>query len=155
MKKAIIWLYLSVLLCGCGAQQKHTEKIRMAWQEPNVMISAETVDLQPWDAYANRNMSLDTKVGAYMDERSCGGTKGYCVQWPIWNAVLPSWTMEDGKITQVKLYPVELGMEKKRSQKGCPVLNRSVETLEYMRKLSAPFGTRIEIRDGVGYVDFE
>ena len=46
MKKAIIWLFLSVLLCGCGAQQKHTEKIRMACQEPNVMISAETVDLQ-------------------------------------------------------------------------------------------------------------
>ena len=118
----------------------------------NFIFQTETVEFQPWDAYANRNMPLDTKVGAYMDARSGNGTKGYCVQWPIWNAVLPSWTMEDGKITELKLYPVELGQHLHRAQKGLPVLNQSEETLKYMQKLCEPFGTRIEIRDGVGYV---
>ena len=118
----------------------------------NFIFQTETVELQPGDAYANRNMPLDTKVGAYMDERSANGTKGYCVQWPIWNAVLPSWTMEDGKLTEVKLYPIDLGMEKPRAQKGVPVLNGNEETLRYLQTLSQPFGTEIEIKDGVGTI---
>ena len=118
----------------------------------NFIFQTDTVALQPWDAYANRNLPLTMKVGAYMDERSAGGTKGYCVQWPIWNAVLPQWTMENGRITEVKFYPIELGMDKPRSQKGVPVLNGSEETLRYLQKLSEPFGTKIEIRDGTGFL---
>ena len=118
----------------------------------NFIFETETVEFQPWDAYHNRNMPLDTKVGAYMSERSCNGTKGYCVQWPIWNAVLPAWTVEDGVLTEIKLYPIELGMEKPRSQKGVPVLNGSEKTLEYMKSLCEPFGTEIQIADGVGTV---
>ena len=118
----------------------------------NFIFQTETVEFQPWDAYANRNMPLDTKVGAYMDDRSGNGTKGYCVQWPIWNAVMPSWTMEDGKITEVKLYPIELGMDKPRSQKGVPVMNHSNETLEYLQEISICYGTKIDIQDGVGTV---
>ena len=121
----------------------------------NFIFQTETVEFQPWDAYVNRNMPVDTKVGAYMDERSGNGTKGYCVQWPIWNAVLPAWTMEDGRITEVKLYPIELGMEKPRSQKGVPVLNGSEETLRYLQRLSEPYGTKISIQDGVGTVCLE
>ena len=121
----------------------------------NFIFQTETVEFQPWDAYANRNMPIDTKVGTYMDERSGNGTKGYCVQWPIWNAVLPAWTMEDGKITEVKLYPIELGMKKPRSQKGVPVLNGSEETLRYLQKISEPYGTKISIHDGVGTVCLE
>lgn len=118
----------------------------------NFIFQTETVEFQPWDAYANRNMPLDTKVGAYMDERSAGGTRGYAVQWPIWNAVLPSWTMEDGKITELKLYPYDLGMNKPRSQKGVPVLNNDLKVLEYIRDLCKPFGTEVDIADGVATV---
>jgi len=116
----------------------------------NFIFQTDTVELQPWDAYANRNLPLDMKVGEYMDERSANGTKGYCVQWPIWNAVLPAWTMEDGKITDVRFYPIDLGMDKPRSQKGVPVMNDNEETLRYLQKLSAPYGTKIEIKNGVG-----
>lgn len=118
----------------------------------NFIFQTETVEFQPWDAYANKGMPLDTKVGAYMSARSANGTKGYCVQWPIWNAVLPSWTMEDGKITELKLYPYDLGMDKPRSQKGVPVLNRDQQVLEYIRDLSKPFGTEMDIADGVATV---
>ena len=118
----------------------------------NFIFQTDTVALQPWDAYANRNLPLTMKVGEYMDERSANGTKGYCVQWPIWNAVLPAWTMEDGRVTEMRFYPIELGQNKPRSQKGVPVLNGSEETLQYLARLSAPYGTRIRIENGVGYL---
>ncbi len=118
----------------------------------NFIFQTETVEFQPWDAYANRNMPVDTKVGAYMDDRSANGTKGYCVQWPIWNAVMAAWTMEEDKVTEVQLYPVELGMKQSRGLKGVPVMNDSVETLEYLQELCKPYGTQIEIENGVGYI---
>ena len=119
----------------------------------NFIFQTDTVALQPWDAYVNRNLPVTMKVGEYMDERSANGTKGYCVQWPIWNAVLPSWDMEDGRITRVRFYPIDLGMEKVRSRKGVPVLNGSEETLRYLQTLCAPFGTQIRIENGVGYLE--
>ena len=68
------------------------------------------------------------------------------------NAVLPSWTMEDGKITELKLYPIDLGMKLPRSQKGVPVLNGSEETLRYLQDMCKPFGTEMDIADGVATV---
>ena len=118
----------------------------------NYIFQTETVEYQPWDAYINKSMPLDTKVGAYMNERSANGTRGYGTMPEIWNAIMPSWTMEDGKITEVKLYTVDLHMEKNRAQKGLPELNYSEKWLQYLADLSKPYGTEIEIRDGVGYV---
>lgn len=120
----------------------------------NYIFETETVEYQPWDAYVNKGYSPDMKVGEYMDKRSKNGTAGYGILPEIWNSVMAAWTVEDGRITEVQLYPVTLNMEKARSQKGRPVMNKSEETLKYLAKLSEPYGTAIEIRDGVGYVRF-
>jgi len=53
----------------------------------------------------------------------------------------------------VQLHPIDLGMHKSRSQKGVPVLSGDEEVLQYMQKLSEPYGTKIEIKDGVGIID--
>ena len=121
----------------------------------NFLFETETVEYQPWDAYANRSMPLDTKVGAYMDNRSKNGTAGYGVLPEIWFSVLGGFTMEDGKVTEVQLYPISLGMDKPRSQKGVPVLTGDEKVLEYLQKLSAPYGTKIDIKDGMGTIKVE
>ena len=121
----------------------------------NFLFETETVEYQPWDAYANKGMPLDTKVGAYMDERSKNGTVGYGVRPEIWFAILGGFTMEDGKITQVQLHPISLGMKLPRSQKGVPVLTGDEEVLHYLQKLSEPYGTKIQIKDGVGTIKME
>jgi poly-gamma-glutamate synthesis protein (capsule biosynthesis protein) len=120
----------------------------------NYIFETETVEYQPWDAYVNKGYSPDMKVGEYMDLRSKNGTAGYGILPEIWNSVMAAWTMEDGRITEVQLYPVTLNMEKSRAQKGRPVMNKSEETLKYLAELSAPYGTKIEIEDGVGYIRF-
>ncbi len=118
----------------------------------NFIFETETVEYQPWDAYANRGMPLDTKVGAYMDNRSKNGTAGYGTQPEIWFSVLAGWTMEEGAVTEVRLYPVSLGMDKARSQKGVPVLTGDEEVLRYLARLSAPYGTEIAVENGVGVI---
>ena len=119
----------------------------------NFLFETETVELQPYDAYVNKNMPLDTKVGAYMDQRSKNGTVGYGVLENIWRSVMAAWTMEDGKITQIQLYPISLDMYASRPHKGVPHVVHEDQVLHYLAELSAPFGTKIYIRDHVGYID--
>lgn len=118
----------------------------------NFIFETETVEYQPWDAYANRGMPLDTKVGAYMDNRSKNGTAGYGTLPEIWFSVMAGWTMEDGKLTQVQLYPISLGMDRVRAQKGVPVMTGDEQVLRYLAKLSEPYGTVIDIQNGVGTI---
>lgn len=119
----------------------------------NFLFQTETVEFQPWDAYNNRNMPLDTKVGAYMDDRSKNNTVGYNVQEWIWKAVMGAFTMEEGKLTQVQLYPIDLGQNLPRGRKGVPVMTGDEHTLQYLQTLSEPYGTKIRIENGVGYID--
>ena len=76
----------------------------------NFLFETETVEKQPYDAYINKKMPLDTKVGAYMDARSKNGTAGYGVLPEIWLSVMAGWTMEDGHLTEINFYPISLVM---------------------------------------------
>lgn len=120
----------------------------------NFLFETETISLQPYDAYDNRGMAQTTKVGEYMDNRSKNGTVGYGVLPNIWRSVMAGWTMEDGKVTQIQLYPIDLGMTRKRSQKGTPVMG-SEDVLHYLQTLCDPYGTKIRIENGVGYIDLK
>jgi poly-gamma-glutamate synthesis protein (capsule biosynthesis protein) len=61
--------------------------------------------------------------------------------------------MENGKVTGITLYPVDLGMGMPSSQIGWPRMEKGNETLEYLAELSAAYGTAIRIENGVGYID--
>ncbi len=118
----------------------------------NFIFETETVAQQPYDAFFCKNLPVDTKIGAYMDNRSQNGTKGYIVQEDIWRAVVPSWTVEDGRVTEVRLHPIDLAQKGTRSQRGIPKLSKSASALEHLAALSAPYGTVIDIVDGIGIV---
>ena len=119
----------------------------------NFLFETETVEFQPFDAYYNKKMAPDTKVGQYMDARSQGGTRGLAVQEWIWKAVMAGFTVVDGRITQVQLYPIDLGQKKSRGQKGTPVLSDDSDTLSYLASLAQPYGTHIRIENSVGIID--
>ena len=119
----------------------------------NFIFETETVRAQPHDAFYSKGLPSDMKIGEYMDSRSQGGTRGYITQENIWRSVLAGWTMESGKITQVQLHPISLGMHEPRSQRGVPVLSGDSGTLEYLSGLSKPFGTELRITDDTGYID--
>ena len=118
----------------------------------NFIFQTETIAAQPYDAFVKMRLSQDTRVGEYMKKKKKNGTVGYPAMPDIWRAFAASWTLEDGRITEMKLYPIELGMHASRAQRGWPRLSRSQETLEQICDLSAELNTEVQIRDGVGYV---
>lgn len=119
----------------------------------NFIFETETVAVQPADAFLNKGFTPDTKVGEYMDQRSLNGTRGYVVQENIWRAVLPGFTVDNGRVTEVKLYPVDLGQKLPRSQRGLPRLTRAREPMLYLAELSKSYGTEISVdEEGVGSI---
>lgn len=119
----------------------------------NFIFQTETVSMQPYDAYYNKGMSQDTHVGEYMDKRSKNGTAGYGTLENIWRSVMAGFTVKDGKLTQVQLYPISLGQFEPRTRRGTPVPAQDDGVLKYLAELSQPYGTKIRIENKIGYVD--
>jgi len=119
----------------------------------NFIFNPDTSSHQPADAYENLNMSPHALVGEYMDKRSTDGSRSSFTNPEVWRAVMAGFTARDGKIVQVQLYPVTLGMELPRSQIGWPRLLKDNAALEYMAELSKRCGTAVRIEQGVAYID--
>lgn len=119
----------------------------------NFIFQTETVKLQPADAFQNKSMPHDTMIGQYMNQRSNNGTRGYCVLENIWRTVMAGFTAEDGKITQIQLYPVTLRMGAPRSKMGIPHIAEDNAVLHYLDSLSQPFGTKLTIHEHMATID--
>ncbi len=118
----------------------------------NFIFQTETVSVQPAEAYLSKGMKPEDGVKAYMLQRSHNDTTGYCAIQDIWRSVIANFDMEDGRLTAVRLYPITLGMGTPWNERGWPHLSGDEETLRHLARLSEPFGTKIEIRNGEGFV---
>ncbi|MBI4333012.1 MAG: CapA family protein [Chloroflexi bacterium] len=128
----------------------------------NLLGMSDTVTRQPADFYLSPRMGPEvrgwqaTPADAY-DARE---------KWvylnppkpsppPVDGCVIPFCSLgQDGKLTELKLYPLRM-TRKPRSMIGLPTLAEG-ETAEriiaYLGALSAPCGTKIEYKDGKGFV---
>lgn len=118
----------------------------------NFVFQTETVAVQPADAFENKGMDRNTTIEDYMDQRSQNGTRGYCVQENIWRSVMAGFTAENGKITEIRLYPITLNMELPRREMGNPRLADDGKVLHYLQTLCEPFGTRLDIKNNVATI---
>lgn len=118
----------------------------------NFLFQTETVSAQPADAFENKGLDKNSTVEMLMDHRSQNGTRGYCVQENIWRSVMASFTAEDGKITEIKLYPITLDMHLPRKEMGCPRLAQDDTVLHYLQTLCQPFGTVLTIENNIATI---
>jgi poly-gamma-glutamate synthesis protein (capsule biosynthesis protein) len=72
-----------------------------------------------------------------------------------WISVLPRMEFKGDELRELNLYPIELGMNKPRSQRGRPMLadeDYGEKILCIIKELSEPYGTEIKIGNNVGIV---
>ena len=121
----------------------------------NFIFQNDTVSALPADFYEKYNLNHHANVADALDKRSENGKKGLGVNKNVWESVIVNWEMENGKLKEIKLMPIQLGYGLSRYQRGCPVLSKEEEILKRLQRLSKPFGTKINIKDGVGSIDVE
>jgi poly-gamma-glutamate synthesis protein (capsule biosynthesis protein) len=129
----------------------------------NFIFQNETVLKMPSDFYARYNLDpYSGKVSQAFDTRKDAPSRlGYPIHpWftkeeKYWISILPRMEFESDKLVELKLYPIELGQHKPRSQRGRPMLTnekKGKKILQIIKNLSNPYGTEISIKDNVGIV---
>ncbi|MCL2497530.1 MAG: CapA family protein [Symbiobacteriaceae bacterium] len=119
----------------------------------NFIFQPDTESHQPADAFENASLHPHALVGEYMDHRAGDGSRSAFTNQEVWRAVMAGFNLVDGKITQVQLYPITLGMELPRSRIGWPSLLGDNAALEYMAELCNRYGTKVRIENAVAYID--
>ena len=116
------------------------------------VIQLENIRKAPADMYEGQKLDPNTGIDVLFDTRNAGGTKGLCYEKVMFESVIPYWEAEDGKLTKLILMPIELNFDKSRSMNGWPRPKYDQGILERLAEMSAPYGTKIEIENGLGIV---
>ena len=129
----------------------------------NFIFQNETVYKMPSDFYERYNLDpysgvVSDAYNARQEAETKPGNRSH--KWftedeKYWISVLPRMRYNGDKLSELRLYPVELGMNKTRSQRGRPMLadvEYGEKILRVIKKLSKPYGTEMDIKENVGIV---
>ena len=126
----------------------------------NFFMQNETIEPMPDDMYETFNLGNTALAGDFYDARSKPDPKTgwptsyYPAQPDIWESVLAVPVFQGHRVTEIKLYPADLGFRLPRPQKGTPRLADPAlagKIIDRLAKMSELYGTTIVNKDGVGF----
>ncbi len=116
----------------------------------------ETLLRYPADNYDDQRLGVEATPNDYLNRRYNFDKSGFPADPPIWESVVAMPRYRGGRLVELALHPISLGFGAARQVRGRPMLaspELGGKILGDLAKLSAPFGTRISVREGVGYVE--
>ena len=115
----------------------------------------ETLLRLPEENYARYDLGTNDHVADFNAARYRNETTGFPANPEIWESVVAMPTFVDGELTELALHPITLGFGEPAWVRGRPMLAKGALAAKILNDLverSAPYGTRIDVRDGIGYV---
>jgi poly-gamma-glutamate capsule biosynthesis protein CapA/YwtB (metallophosphatase superfamily) len=104
------------------------------------------------EAYQRVGLPLDTKDPTLYEEKF----DQYFTEVPVWDSVVPVVTFDgQGKVKEIKLYPIYLLGDKRIYLRGTPRLaqpGKAKAIIDELDKLSKPYNTTITFKKGVGNI---
>lgn len=121
----------------------------------NFIYQNETLDRLPEDNYEWYALGPNAHVADFMEAHYDHDRRGFPASRMNAESVIavPEWRGED--LVELRLYPISLGFGKSRTERGRPMLADSEhgsKILSDLIRLSEPFGTKIEVTNGIGAV---
>jgi poly-gamma-glutamate capsule biosynthesis protein CapA/YwtB (metallophosphatase superfamily) len=116
----------------------------------------ETLLRLPSENYENLNLPPTAGVNDFNDARYNFDKSGFPADRMIWEAVVAVPRFRGGQLTELALHPITLGFGKSRSVRGRPLFAEGElgeKILGDITKFSAEMGTKITVRNGIGYVE--
>ena len=123
----------------------------------NFMFQNETLLRLPHENYGRYDLGPDAHVADFNDARYDHDKKGFPARPQIWESVIavPYW--KGDKLIKLELYPITLGYGLHRTVRGRPLIadeSLSKKIIQELQKLSKPYGTTIDYKNGIGVVRF-
>ncbi|MCS7365880.1 MAG: CapA family protein [archaeon GB-1867-035] len=128
----------------------------------NFIFQNDLIKKQPADLYERYKLDWNATPSELYDTREKGipdlikmGFKWFTEKPEYWETILVHCTFNEGRFEEIKLYPVDLGFEKTRPNRGRPLLakgEKALKILKNIKKLSKPYGTKIKIEENIGRI---
>lgn len=110
------------------------------------LLQLENCELAPEDFYSKFNLTSDSSMYELFKVRTRNFTCGLQRQQIMMEAVIPYFEMENGKLTNLELMPIELGLGMSHSKIGLPREGDS-SILERYAKMSKPYKSEFKIEN--------
>jgi poly-gamma-glutamate synthesis protein (capsule biosynthesis protein) len=110
---------------------------------------------QPSFNYDSVRLDHSATPADFYDARSEKDARGFPADPLYWESIVVDAKFGARELRSISVYPVDLGFGRPRSQRGRPLLagdNLTGRILARIKRLSASFGTRMEIENGVGVI---
>lgn len=116
----------------------------------------ETLLRLPSENYESYRLGATQHVNDFNDARYNFDKSGFPADPLIWEAVVAVPRFRGEQLTEIALHPITLGHGQARTVRGRPLFAEGAlgqKILDDLTKLSAGFGTKITVRDGIGFVE--
>ena len=116
----------------------------------------ETLLRLPSENYESYALAADKHVNDFNDARYNFDKSGFPADRLIWEAVVAVPRFRGKQLTELALHPITLGYSQPRSVRGRPMFAEGElgqKILGDIIKLSGEMGTKVSVKDGVGYVE--
>ncbi|CAI8047172.1 Uncharacterized protein y4uA [Geodia barretti] len=115
----------------------------------------ETLQRLPYENYHGVGLNESDGLADFNEARYNNDTTGFPTIPEIWEAVIavPEWSGQ--QLVELTLHPISLGYGQPRHVRGRPMMAEGPladKILQDLVRLSEPYGTQFEIRDGVARV---
>ena len=154
-RKCIDWGACAVV--GSGTHQVKAIEVYKGkpifYSIANFIFQSEKPGVLPLDFYERYGIDPALSVEEAVYVRSNGGTRGLETEFKNYKGLLPLLDVENGEVKKITIKPVELGFyHEDKSVKGLPhSANEEVtrEVFETLQSLSAEYGTKLTLQDGL------
>ncbi len=107
----------------------------------------------PEEYFEAKGLTSDASMHEIINQYTGNFTRGLQVQPVMFEAVIPRWETENGVVTKLELFPIELGFDLPKSRNGLPAPAKDDSILRRLAEMSEPYGTKMRIENGVATVE--
>jgi poly-gamma-glutamate capsule biosynthesis protein CapA/YwtB (metallophosphatase superfamily) len=119
------------------------------------VFQVETMKYLPAEAYERYSLGDRATPADFIAARYQGDTLGHAGDPVQWEQMFAMCEFANDELSELRLYPIDLGFQRRRTDRGRPMLaDRATagRIIERVQRLSAKYGTKIDLHDGVGIV---
>ncbi len=119
----------------------------------NFVFQDKLTEFAAEDQFEKYGVTSDMSMGDFYELRTKGQTRGLLCDRRVMEGFVPYFEVEDDKVVKIELMPIDIGTGLEAFQVGLPRPAYGRGIIERLAEMSAPYGTRITVReDGVGEV---
>ncbi len=107
------------------------------------VLELYSIEFAPDDFFAKQGMDGNDTVHALLKKRSQDFRVGLMEEKKMMEAVIPYWETEDGRLTALRLMPVELSKGGHKSDEGLPFKAKDTSFMDRLAEMCRPYGVEI------------